>query len=73
VHEWIHYAIDNCSGEKFEKELWNHIVLSGENTKIPGFSARLKHELFELAPADVQVRLISPPDLNPKNLAYVGT
>ncbi len=36
VHEWVHYAIDKCSSEKFEKELWKNVVLSGENIAIPG-------------------------------------
>eukprot|EP01126_Amoeba_proteus_P034207 TRINITY_DN3396_c0_g1_i8.p2 TRINITY_DN3396_c0_g1~~TRINITY_DN3396_c0_g1_i8.p2 ORF type:complete len:178 (-),score=41.24 TRINITY_DN3396_c0_g1_i8:141-674(-) len=73
VHEWAHYAIHNCSGNKFVKDLWRNIVVSGGTTNLKGFSKRLHKELTQLAPDDVEVRIVPCPEgVNPSHMAFVG-
>ena len=44
------------------RELYENIILSGGSTMFPGLTERLTHDLTELIPEAVRVRIIAPPE-----------
>ena len=52
------------------EKLFSNIVLSGGNTLFPGFAERLQNEIATLAPSNMTVNVIAPPER--QYLAWIG-
>ena len=61
IHELIYDSINKCCFD-IRKELYANIVLAGGNTMFPGIGDRLHKELSILAPNDLKLKVISPPE-----------
>jgi len=61
VHETTNYSIMKCDVD-IRKELYGNIVLSGGSTMFPGFAERMQKEMTNLAPQDIKVKIIAPPE-----------
>ncbi|KAJ5073452.1 actin indirect flight muscle-related [Anaeramoeba ignava] len=48
--------------EQKVKDLYANIVLSGGSTMFPGIEERIQREINQLAPPDINVRVIDPPE-----------
>ncbi|KAK7268621.1 hypothetical protein RIF29_21323 [Crotalaria pallida] len=63
VHEMIYNSIIKCNVDKnIKRELYHHIVLSGGSTMMPGFADRITKEITALAPSNMSVNVIAPPE-----------
>uniref|UniRef100_A0ACD5YV24 Uncharacterized protein n=1 Tax=Avena sativa TaxID=4498 RepID=A0ACD5YV24_AVESA len=66
IHEIANESIINCNHREervVDKEiLYGNIVLSGGTTMIPGFADRMTKEITALAPSDVRVNVVAPPE-----------
>ena len=61
IHEKIYDSILKCNVE-IRNEMYSNIVLSGGNTMFPGIRERLQKELVALAPLNMTVKVIAPPE-----------
>ncbi|CAG8550337.1 2549_t:CDS:2 [Cetraspora pellucida] len=69
IHETIYNSIMKCD-VNFHNDLYKTIVLSGGNTMFSGIADRLKKEITALAPSNMNVRIIIPPER--KYSAWIG-
>ena len=51
----------NCDTD-IRKKLFDNIVLAGGNSMFTGIADRLSKEVTELAPSNIKVKVISPPE-----------
>jgi actin-related protein len=61
IHETTFNAIMRCDVD-IRRDLFQNIVLSGGTTMFQGLSDRLSKEISALAPSNVRVRIIAPPE-----------
>ena len=61
IHEMCYDSIMKCNPD-LRKDLYANIVLSGGNTMFPGFAERMQKEITALAPSNMRVRVIGPPE-----------
>ncbi|KAJ7587102.1 actin, cytoplasmic 1 [Mycena floridula] len=54
-------SIQKCDLD-IRRDLYNNIVLSGGTTMFPGMAERMQKEVTALAPANVRVKVIAPPE-----------
>ncbi|KAL8265844.1 hypothetical protein R6Q59_003188 [Mikania micrantha] len=69
IHEMTYKSIMK-SDVDLRKELYENIVLSGGSTLLPGFSDRMRKEIMALAPSDMAVKVVAPPER--KYSAWIG-
>ncbi|CAG8516236.1 14895_t:CDS:10, partial [Cetraspora pellucida] len=69
IHETIYNSIMKCD-VNIHNDLYKTIVLSGGNTMFSGIADRLKKEITALAPSNMNVRIIIPPER--KYSAWIG-
>ena len=55
------HSIRKCDVD-FRKDLYANIVLSGGSTMLPGFADRMQKELTSLAPDNIKINMITPPE-----------
>ncbi len=70
LHEQIIDSIQSCD-TKNQSSLWSNIVIAGGNSILPGYHARLNHELKSLAPENEDVRIYSTPS-NTSFSSWIG-
>jgi len=61
IHQLVQNSIQN-SDIDLRRDLYQNIVLSGGTTMFNGMDKRLENEITKLAPANVKVRVIAPPE-----------
>ena len=61
IHETIYKSIMKCDIE-IHKDLYANIVLSGGSTMLPGIANRIQKEITSLAPSDMKIKVIAPPE-----------
>ncbi|MFX1537642.1 MAG: actin, cytoplasmic 2 [Promethearchaeota archaeon] len=61
LNEVIYDSIQKCDMD-LRKELYQNIVLSGGSTMFPGLKERLQKELAEMAPDNIDIRIVAPPE-----------
>jgi len=61
IHQLVQDSIQN-SDIDLRRDLYQNIVLSGGTTMFSGMDKRLENEITKLAPANVKVRVIAPPE-----------
>ncbi|KAI0043944.1 actin 2 [Auriscalpium vulgare] len=61
IHETMQNSILECD-VGIRRELYGNIVLSGGTTMFPGIRDRMKKELTALAPANMRVTVVAPPE-----------
>ena len=61
IHECVFNSIMKCDID-VRGDLFGNVVLSGGTTLCPGMSARLQKELTNLAPSNVKIKIIDPPE-----------
>ncbi|XP_063063558.1 actin, cytoplasmic 1-like [Engraulis encrasicolus] len=61
IHEMTFNSILKC-GVDFRRDLYANIVVSGGVTMSPRFTERMQKEITCLAPANVNVKVIAPPE-----------
>ncbi|EJD35947.1 actin 2 [Auricularia subglabra TFB-10046 SS5] len=61
IHDTIYNSIMGCDID-IRKELYNNVILSGGSTMYPGIAERLQSELTRLAPSNVRVKIVAPPE-----------
>uniref|UniRef100_A0A3Q3XA37 Uncharacterized protein n=1 Tax=Mola mola TaxID=94237 RepID=A0A3Q3XA37_MOLML len=61
IHETLFHSIMKCELE-IRKDLYANSVLSGGNTMYPGMAGRMQKEITALAPSNMKVKIISPPE-----------
>ena len=69
IHETCYNSIMKCDPDS-RKDLYSNIVLSGGNTMFPGIADRMLKEIIALAPPNMRVKIIAPPDR--KYSAWIG-
>jgi len=58
IHKLTYESINACDID-VRRDLFGNTVLSGGSTMFPGIDARLQHEISQLAPSNVKVRIIA--------------
>eukprot|EP00735_Rhodelphis_limneticus_P009724 TRINITY_DN2858_c0_g1::TRINITY_DN2858_c0_g1_i3::g.5905::m.5905 TRINITY_DN2858_c0_g1::TRINITY_DN2858_c0_g1_i3::g.5905 ORF type:complete len:409 (-),score=99.28,sp/P07829/ACT3_DICDI/73.80/0.0,Actin/PF00022.14/3.1e-147,ESSS/PF10183.4/0.39 TRINITY_DN2858_c0_g1_i3:273-1499(-) len=61
VHQRVFDTVMSCDID-IRRELFGNIVLSGGTTMYPGMKERLEKEVTHLAPSEVKVKVITPPE-----------
>jgi actin-related protein len=61
IHRLLYTAIMKCEID-IRRDLYANIVLAGGSTLFPGISDRLSQEMTTLAPASIEVKIITPPE-----------
>ncbi|KAJ3200061.1 actin [Entophlyctis luteolus] len=61
IHALTYNSIMKCDID-IRKELYRNVVLSGGTTMYPGIADRLQRELSALAPTDMKIKIIAPPE-----------
>ena len=69
IHKITHDAINTCDVD-IRRDLYKDIVLSGGNTMFPGINERMTKEIKALAPASMNVKVISPAER--KYMVWIG-
>ena len=69
IHETCYNSIMKCDPD-IMKDLYSNIILSGGNTFFPGFTDRMQKEITALAPPNMRVKVIAPPER--KYSAWIG-
>ncbi|XP_024004183.1 LOW QUALITY PROTEIN: actin, alpha skeletal muscle [Eutrema salsugineum] len=62
IHEATHNSILKCDIVKIREALYGNIVLSGGTTLFPGLAQRMTKVITALAPADMKIKVVAPPD-----------
>jgi len=62
VHETTHISIMKCDVDRYQKDLYRNIVLSGGSTMFPSMAERMQREITMLAPTSMNVKVIAPPE-----------
>ncbi|KAJ7598844.1 actin family [Mycena floridula] len=61
IHDTVFTSIQKCDLD-IRRDLYNNIVLSGGTTMFPGMAERMQKEITSLAPSNVRVKVIAPPE-----------
>jgi actin len=61
IHEATYNSIMKCNAE-IRKDLFGNVVLSGGSTMFPGIADRMSMEITSLAPSNMKVKVIAPPE-----------
>merc|ERR1712025_468451 len=61
VHELIFKSIMKCDVD-IRRDLWGNVVCSGGSTMFDGLRDRLKKELTNLAPNNMTIKIVAPPE-----------
>ena len=61
IAQMTHDSIMNCD-EEIRNDMFSNIVLSGGSTMFPGIADRMQKEITLLAPSDMKVKIIAPPE-----------
>ncbi|XP_062605136.1 actin, adductor muscle-like [Saccostrea cucullata] len=61
VHETLYNSIMKCDVD-LRKDLFANTVLSGGTTLFPGIADRLRKEIAALAPSEMKIKIIVPPE-----------
>ncbi|XP_038559278.1 actin-3-like isoform X1 [Micropterus salmoides] len=61
IHEMTHNSLMKCV-EDIHKDLYAQAVLSGGTTLCPGFADRIQKEITALAPLNMEIKIIAPPE-----------
>jgi len=61
IHEMTHNSIMKCDVD-IREDLYSNTVLSGGSTMFPGIADRMQKEITSLAPADMNTKIIAPPE-----------
>jgi len=61
IHERIYNSIMMCD-EDIRDVLYGNIVLSGGSTMFPGFADRMSKEITALAPRNMKIKVVAPPE-----------
>lgn len=69
IPEAVFNSIMKCDID-LRKDFYTNVLLCGGSTLLPNFPERLRMELMSLAPASVNIRMISPPER--KYLPWIG-
>jgi len=69
IHETLYNSIMKCDVD-IRKELFGNIVLAGGSTMFPGIAERLTKEITALAPSNIKVKVVAPPER--KYLVWIG-
>ncbi|CAL0318849.1 unnamed protein product [Lupinus luteus] len=68
IHEIIYNSIMKCDVDNnhsdIKKDLYGNIVLSGGSTMFPGFADRMSKEISALAPSNMKIEVVEPPNRN---------
>jgi len=59
IHKLTYDSIMKCDVD-IRRDLYMNTVLSGGSTMFPGIDARLLHEMKQLAPASIKVKIVAP-------------
>lgn len=63
IHQTTYKSIAMCAID-IKKDLYRNIVLSGGSTMLPGFANRMSKEITALAPANMKIKVVAPPERN---------
>ncbi|KAJ2356984.1 actin [Coemansia sp. RSA 2618] len=61
IHETVYNSIFKCDSE-IRRELYGNIVLSGGTTMLPGIANRMQKEVTALAPLNMKIKIVAPPE-----------
>ena len=61
IHELLYNSIMKCDVD-IREDLYGNVVVSGGNTMFEGMAVRLQRELKQLAPEELTVKIIAPPE-----------
>lgn len=61
IHQTCYGSIMKCDID-IRRELYGNVVLSGGTTMYNGLSERIKNEMAALAPAGMNIKVVSPPE-----------
>ncbi|MBE9185273.1 actin, cytoplasmic 2 [Microcoleus sp. LEGE 07076] len=61
IHETLYKSIMKCDVD-IRKDIYANIVLSGGTTMFPGIADRMQKEVSALAPPNIKIKIIAPPD-----------
>ncbi|KAI3882536.1 hypothetical protein MKW92_024782, partial [Papaver armeniacum] len=61
IHEITNSSIMKCDVD-IQKDLYGNIVLSGGTTMFPGIADRMTKEITSLAPSNMKIKVVSPPE-----------
>ena len=61
IHRVTCNSIEMCN-EVIRKDMYSNILLSGGSTMFPGLAERLQKEITALAPPNMKVKVIAPPE-----------
>jgi len=61
IHKLTEKSILGCDID-IRRDLWTNCVLSGGSTMFPGIDVRLTKEASALAPSNVKVKIVAPPE-----------
>merc|ERR1719225_2531978 len=59
IHSLAYESIKACDID-VRRDLFSNTVLSGGSTMFPGISERLQHEMTQLAPSNIKVKIVAP-------------
>ena len=69
IHQLTYNSIMKCD-EGIRKDMFANIVLSGGSTMFPEIAERMQKEITSLAPAEMKIKIIAPPER--KYSAWIG-
>jgi len=61
IHDLTFKSIMKCDVD-VRKDLYGNIVLSGGTTMFGGIAERLSHEVTNLAPSTMKIKVVAPPE-----------
>lgn len=61
IHKLTYDSIMKCDTD-IQQDLYENIVISGGNTLFSGIEDRMKNEIAKLAPDEMGVRIVAPPE-----------
>ncbi|KNA07327.1 hypothetical protein SOVF_172990, partial [Spinacia oleracea] len=63
IHETTYNSVTKCDID-IRKDLHGNIVLSGGTTMLPGIADRMSKEITALAPSNMKIKVVTPPERN---------
>jgi len=61
IHETVFNSIMKCDID-IRRDLYGNVVMSGGTTMFPGIADRMHKEVTALAPSNMKVKIIAPPE-----------
>ncbi|CAL9200458.1 actin-2-like [Musa acuminata AAA Group] len=61
IHETTYNSIMKCDVD-IRKDLYRNIVLNGGSTMFPGIAVRMRKEIEALAPSNMKIKVVAPPE-----------